>query len=159
MIERISIEEFLVQAFTEDQDARMAGEYEKYEEVSRHHVDILRPWLGTHGWALTGKHEMYTWTLIQHADHDIEFQEYCLSLMKEGSSRQDLIAYLTDRTLVNRGHPQIYGTQLYLDELTKEYRPHNMVEPLTVDTRRAVVGLDPLSKYIAGMHEFIPPTN
>jgi hypothetical protein len=150
----MTIEEFLTQAFTEDQDARMANQYEKYEEISKRHVATLRPWLETHKWTLEGKVEMYAWTLIQHADHDVEFQEYCLHLMRKRSSRQDLIAYLTDRTLVNRNLPQLYGTQLYLDEVTKEYHPYDIRLPLTVDIRRKAVSLNPLSEYIAGMYEF-----
>lgn len=150
----MTIEDFLAQAFTEDQNARMANDYSKYAELSKRHVATLRPWLESHKWALEGKQEMYAWTLVQHADHNVEFQEYCLALMKERSSRLDLIAYLTDRTLVNRKLPQVYGTQLYLDELTEEYHPYDIELPLTVDSRRMAVGLNPLSEYIAGMYEF-----
>ena len=153
-----SIEAFLLQAFTEDQDARAANDYEKYEEISRRHVATLRPYLENHEWVLKGKQEVYAWTLAQHADHDVEFQEYCLHLMRGCSSRQDLIAYLTDRTLVNRGLPQLYGTQLYLNELTGEYHPHEIQLPLGVNTRRIAVGLNALSEYIAGMYEVSLPT-
>lgn len=144
-----NIETFLLQAFSEDQNARMANEFDKYEDLNRCHVATLKPWLETHGWALSGKQKMYAWTLVQHADHDVEFQEYCLLLMRERSNRQDLIAYLSDRTLVNRKLPQ-----LYLDELTNEYQPYDIELPLTVDIRRMAVGLNPLSEYIAGMYEF-----
>lgn len=137
------IEEFLLQAFNEDQEIRLANEFNKYEEISKKHIAILKPYL-----------ETYAWTLIQHSDYDIEFQEYCLSLMKKSSNRQDLIAYLTDRILINRNLPQIYGTQLYFDEVSKKYRPHEIELPLTVESRRMEVGLNSLSDYIQGMYEF-----
>lgn len=57
------------------------------------------------------------WLLIQHADSDVEFQQYCLELMERevesgGVAKSD-VAFLTDRILVNKGKPQLYGTQFY----------------------------------------------
>ena len=59
------------------------------------------------------------WLLVQHADHDPDFQSECLSLMEEALKAKDVIAsnvaYLTDRVRVNKGLPQIYGTQWGFD--------------------------------------------
>jgi hypothetical protein len=58
------------------------------------------------------------WLIAQHSNHDAEFQEKALRLMRRLHRRsprevfpQD-VAYLCDRVRVNHGKPQLYGTQL-----------------------------------------------
>ena len=83
------------------------------------------------------------WLLVQHADHDREFQKRCYQLLesavKKGEARAQHLAYLTDRICVGDGVSQIYGTQL-------EYP---ITDPEHVDERRAAVGLVSLAAYIA----------
>jgi hypothetical protein len=53
------------------------------------------------------------WLLVQHADHDVAFQAYCLELMKSVPANEidsTNIAYLEDRVRVNQGRGQLYGT-------------------------------------------------
>lgn len=94
------------------------------------------------------------WVLVQHADHDVEFQAYCLELMKacpSGEVEKVDIAYLEDRVKVNSGQPQVYGTQ---------GRPMSggdwdvlpIEERANVDQRRASVGIEPLGQYILFMN-------
>ena len=52
------------------------------------------------------------WLLAQHADHHVTLQRRCLDAMRQAGAEASLIAYLTDRVLLNEGQPQIYGTQL-----------------------------------------------
>jgi len=92
------------------------------------------------------------WLLVQHADHDIDFQECCLGLMKSLSVEEvDVtdIAYLEDRIRVNRGRPQLYGTQFY--EKNKgdpsSYGPRQIEDLDRVDERRKSVGLESLEEY------------
>ena len=59
------------------------------------------------------------WLLVQHADKDVEFQKFCLDLMKkvpDGDVRKRDLAFLEDRVRVNSHLPQIYGTQFYVDD-------------------------------------------
>jgi Family of unknown function (DUF6624) len=57
------------------------------------------------------------WLLVQHADHDLEFQRRCLGLLTEavacGEADPDHLAYLTDRVRCAGGNPQLYGTQFW----------------------------------------------
>jgi len=104
------------------------------------------------------------WLLVQHADHDPEFQEYCLERMKsEAGSEVNAadIAYLEDRIRVNTNRPQIYGTQFYetRDEETGQtlvaYGPRPIENIEQLDERRASVGLEPFEEYrkmITGMY-------
>jgi len=88
------------------------------------------------------------WLLVQHADHDVEFQMQCLDLMKaepEGEVNPVNIAYLEDRTRVNNGEPQIYGTQFY--EHQGYYGPRPIEDQEHVDERREALGLEPMQEY------------
>ena len=53
--------------------------------------------------------------MVQHADHDPEFQKRVLNLRRaeveaNNTDARDY-AYLTDRVQINTGEEQIYGTQ------------------------------------------------
>lgn len=93
------------------------------------------------------------WLLVQHADQDVEFQQYCLDLMKrEPSAEVDMgnIAYLEDRVRVNTGRPQVYGTQFRWEGS----KPIQNIEDIeNVDQRRAEVGLDTLEENLKRMQE------
>lgn len=106
------------------------------------------------GWPTTplvGKKASHSaWLLVQHADSDIKFQEYCLRLMKKAVREDDVskvnIAYLTDRILVNKGSPQVYGTQFYRDASGK-WVPRPIADIKSLDQRRKTVGLNRFEVY------------
>ncbi len=90
------------------------------------------------------------WAIAQHADFDVAFQRKALGLMtaavESGDADPGELAYLTDRVAVNSGEDQTYGTQVACVDgaVTPAV---GLVEPDTVDPRRAEVGLDPLAEY------------
>jgi len=88
------------------------------------------------------------WLLVQHADHDVEFQKQCLELMKavpEGEVTKRQVAYLEDRVAVNEKRPQTYGTQFW--EHGDIYEPRPMIDPDHVDERRVAIGMETLEEY------------
>ncbi|MBI3420459.1 MAG: hypothetical protein HY006_00155 [Candidatus Sungbacteria bacterium] len=88
------------------------------------------------------------WFLVQHADHDVEFQKRCLQLMRkapEGEVSKIEIAYLEDRVRVNEGRPQLYGTQFCGEG--ENYAPRPIENPKKVDERRQELGLESMEKY------------
>jgi hypothetical protein len=103
-----------------------------------------------HGWpgrSLVGEEAASAaWLLVQHADHDPEFQRECLDLMEKAVERGDASAqdwaYLTDRVLRAEGRPQRYGTQF-----TESLEPQPIEDRERVDERRASVGLGSLEEY------------
>jgi hypothetical protein len=106
-----------------------------------------------HGWptrARVGeKGTSDAWLLVQHADQDVEFQEYCLQLL-EAALRSDQVdprnvAYLADRVATHRGRPQRYGTQ-FVDK-DGELVPYELEDPKKVDEWRHELGLGPLAEY------------
>lgn len=84
--------------------------------------------------------------LVQHADHDPEFQRHCLELMKallpdEVDIRE--FVYLADRVCINEGRPQLYGTQLRPNE-EGMYEPYNLDDLEAVQERRRMIGMEEL---------------
>ena len=89
----------------------------------------LKKIIKKYGWPtipLVGKRASFcAWLLVQHADHDRQFQKRALKLLKKAHSvnSKDIdpmnIAFLTDRILVGGGEKQMFGTQFYFDRNRK----------------------------------------
>jgi hypothetical protein len=95
------------------------------------------------------------WLIAQHADRHPAFQRRCLKLLERmvahGEASPADLAYLTDRVLLARGDPQLYGTQI-------SARPEGFIaarvcDPKTVDARRSAVGLTPMADQLAQARE------
>ena len=100
------------------------------------------------------------WLLVQHADHDIEFQEYCLGLMKSELPHEvekNDIAFLEDRIRVNQGRGQFSGTQF--TQIDGKHIPRPIEDEQNVDARRAEMGMGTLEERIAEMYRKYPFTN
>ena len=93
------------------------------------------------------------WLLVQHADHDVAFQKYTLSLLeamaaRRGEPMRPSFAYLADRVAVAEGRPQLYGTQLMAPaEQPCNFDFNPMDERGKVEARRAALGMPPLDIY------------
>lgn len=91
----------------------------------------------------------FAWLLIQHADRDVKFQEYCLNLMKKTGEDNEAskvnIAFLTDRILVNKGKPQLYGTQFY--ESKGKLVPRPIKDADKLNERREKMDIEPFEVY------------
>lgn len=107
-----------------------------------------------YGWPtkkIVGKRSShFAWLLVQHADNDVRFQEYCLKLIKE-TGRNDKVtkrqvAFLTDRVLVNKGKSQVYGTQFYADKDGKII-PRPIFNLSHLDDRRKIMDLRSFKEY------------
>lgn len=138
-----------INMFAEDQNLRMKKDInpQQLQELSKKHVEAIKPWVTEHGWDVVADEELYLFSLVIHADHDVEFQEHCLSLMKNKSIKRDLVAFLEDRVLVNKGMKQKYGTQVELNSLGMAV-PFPIEDKVAVDIRRMAIGMEPLSTYL-----------
>lgn len=134
--------------------AMQTGEWDS--AVDARHTARLKDIVFRHSWptvSLVGSEAAAAaWLLVQHADHDPDFQDRCLSLMthlpcSEVSATDR--AYLEDRVRVNTGRPQLYGTQFHGAGATFEPRP--IEDPQRLDERRGCVGLGPFAQYQAEM--------
>jgi hypothetical protein len=126
--------------------------------IDRENTRRLREIVDQFGWpgkglvGVDGAHA--AWLLLQHADHDLEFQKKGLDLMMRAPagevSMQD-VAYLTDRVSIKEKEKQVYGTQVHL--VNGSWEPQPLVDPEKVDQRRAEVGLPPLADYLKLVEE------
>jgi hypothetical protein len=112
---------------------------------------------GWPGWSLVGKDgSTAAWAIVQHADLDLPFQERGLELLQAavdaGDASKGDLAYLTDRVLVAKGLPQVYGTQWSPNE-AGEWLPRTPIEDeANVDARRADAGLGTIAEYMVELN-------
>lgn len=155
----------LLRRFERDQTARRASSAADFDDMSRVDAENL-PWLkqviAEIGWpgqsevGVDGAHA--AWLLVQHADADPQFQRRCLDLLtaaaEQGEATNVDLAYLTDRVLLAEGKPQEFGTQVTAEN--DRWVPCRLRDPDTVDQRRAVVPLEPMTEYLARMTQNPP---
>lgn len=86
--------------------------------------------------------------IAQHADPDFlhRFLEQANSAAAEGDFGLTWIAYMTDRDLIHHGKPQLYGTQLLIQDGITAFELIEDIENL--DERRANMGLGPIADYM-----------
>lgn len=91
------------------------------------------------------------WLVIQHADHDVLFQQRSLSEMRKIKDKNEVnfenYAFLYDRVQCNLNYKQLYGTQVIWTQNGKasDFRP--ILKENQVDKRRGELGLLPLKVY------------
>ncbi|MGZ2358526.1 hypothetical protein LRE75_17780 [Streptomyces sp. 372A] len=117
------------------------------------HADtkVLRRVLAEHDWPghrLVGAEAARAaWSLALHSDDEADFQRAATTLLErsvqDGDARIQHWAHLYDRTLLNSGRPQEFGTQLFLSATGVELCPVRV--PDSLDQRRASVGLSPIA--------------
>lgn len=96
------------------------------------------------------------WLLVQHADHDRDFQCTCLTLMRAQPANEvheQHMAYLEDRIRVGEGRPQRYGTQFHTNA-QGNLEPFPLEDQDQVDARRAAIGLNTLADYAASLQAY-----
>ena len=90
--------------------------------------------------------------IVQHAILDPDLQRRCLPLLEAAVAAEEafpfMVAFLTDRVLMEQGQPQRYGTQHVGGPI-----PWPIDEPDTVDARRIAMGLEPLDKRTATLRQ------
>jgi len=93
------------------------------------------------------------WLLVQHQDHDLEFQKQCLVLLEEAVKKQDATlreyAYLLDRVRHNENLPQVYGTQW--DFKDGKCLLYPVEAPENLNLRRLEAGLNSIEEYTEEM--------
>lgn len=91
-----------------------------WRRLTAQHGDRLHQIMDEYGWPtaeLVGEDAARgAWLIAQHADRQLDVQRRALRLMEQavaaGSAAPRELAFLRDRTLVNEGRKQIYGTQI-----------------------------------------------
>lgn len=130
-----------------------AGYHPEMAELHRRHNARMRSIIELYGWpgqSLVGEDGCRAaGFIVQHAILDPELQELCVGLIADavtnGEAEGFMLALLTDRVLMQKGEPQVYGTQ-YVGAAGGGVEPWPIAEPETVDERRLAVGLMSLAE-------------
>ncbi len=125
----------------------------RQESLDRMHSSRLKEILAYNGWP--GKDLVGTdgaeaaFHLAEHSHREPQFQRECLKLMGRGMERGQVdpahYAELYDRVKVAAGELQRFGTQAHVVNGELKFLP--LEDPQRVDSRRAKMGLEPLSVY------------
>ncbi len=126
---------------------------ERWRQVDAEVLAEVEALVAEHGWlgkSRVGQQGAQTaFLVIQHAPLEVQ-ERYLPTLAQavaEGESEPWHLAFLTDRVRMRRGEPQVYGTQMRLDEATGVLTFFPIEDEANVDARRAAVGLGTLSEY------------
>ncbi|MBL7986617.1 MAG: hypothetical protein JNJ94_00955 [Chlorobi bacterium] len=120
--------------------------------LHQHNSARLQEIIAQHGWpgrSLVGEDGTEAaWIVLQHSISNPEFMQEGLQLItdaaKSGEIAWNLVATTEDRVLMLHGEPQRYGTQHDWDS-EGNLSPIPILNPETVDQRRAEIGLEPLA--------------
>lgn len=98
---------------------------------------------------------MNFWLMVQHSDHNPDFQKEVLKKMKIEVDKENAdpsnYGLLVDRVKLNTGHAQIYGTQVTYNMHTGQAYPKKLADSVTVNKRRKSIGLEPIEIYLNDM--------
>ena len=127
--------------------------WREMEATQRENVDWLKQVIADRGWpgrSLVGPDGAdAAWLIVQHADHDPDFQRDCLRLLEKATAAGEVsksnVAYLTDGVMLKETGRQRYGTQFRHGKDGPE--PFPLEDPDRVDELRAGAGLMPLAEY------------
>jgi len=149
--------ELVTASYDAEQDVQAI---ETVQAVDRAHADRLKAIVECIGWPtreLVGlKATQAAYMVIQHAGHDVEFQNHCLELMvdlvAQGQLPASYVALLTDRIRVFSDQPQVFGTQMKMarnDFGVLVPTPTVPIEdPDHLDDRRALMGMIPHEQFV-----------
>jgi hypothetical protein len=105
-------------------------------------------WLGADVIGRRGNATLFL--VIQHAD--MKDRDKYLPMMrkavKSGKAEGSSLALMEDRSALEHGKKQIYGSQIGRDMKTGKYYIDPIEDEANVDKRRAAVGLEPLKDYV-----------
>ncbi|WP_405819167.1 hypothetical protein OG705_07380 [Streptomyces sp. NBC_00838] len=126
-----------------------------WHRLTARHGDRLGEIMDEYGWPtaeLVGEEAAHAaWLVAQHADRQLDVQRRALKHLEravsEGSAGPRELAFLRDRTLVNDGREQIYGTQI-AGVKDGSPVPWPCEEPERVNELRAEVGIEPFDEYV-----------
>ncbi|MFF4581433.1 DUF6624 domain-containing protein [Streptomyces sp. NPDC001389] len=127
-----------------------------WRRLTARHADRLGEIMDEYGWPTADtvgeEAARAAWLIAQHADRQLDVQRRALELMQQsvsaGLAGGRELAFLHDRTLVNEGRKQIYGTQM-AGVMDGAPVPWPCEEPERMNELRAEVGIEPFDEYIA----------
>ncbi|MCZ8528706.1 DUF6624 domain-containing protein [Alteromonas sp. PRIM-21] len=132
-----------------DQDTLHGKTQFSFEELNAEQSKRLQEIVEKFGWPtieMVGKDaSQAAWIIVQHADHDTQFQNNMLSMMRPLAISKEIdpgnYVYLYDRTHT----PQLYGTQGKCEGST--FKPFPIKEIEQINARRGEMGMSSVQEY------------
>ncbi|MFJ3296027.1 DUF6624 domain-containing protein [Streptomyces bacillaris] len=154
-------EELTAMAAADQQSSAHANSADPAEQlawrrITARHGDRLGQIMAEYGWPTADRvgeeAARAAWLIAQHADRQLDVQRRALQLMQQavsaGTAGLRELAFLRDRTRVNEGREQTYGTQI-AGVKDGAPVPWPCEEPERMDELRAEVGIEPFDEYVA----------
>ncbi|GAB3923384.1 energy transducer TonB [Mucilaginibacter myungsuensis] len=136
-------------AQTKEQDADNMRKQSALDEANLTKIEAIIAKHGYPGKSLVGnEYQSVAFMVIQHADAPAR-EKYLPMIIKaaeQGELRASSVAIMVDRTLTDKGQPQLYGSQMH--ETSKGVKLYPIADEQHVDIRRKKVGLSPLEDYL-----------
>ena len=132
-------------------DQSNAAIMEEMKQLSTEHVARLREIIREHGWPtktmVGGNGATGAWMIAQHGGPEMIAETLPLmeAAVKQGELDESLYGTTLDRSLIQQGKKQVYGTQFNTRDGKCEPLP--IEDPEHVDERRARAGMTPLDQY------------
>ena len=132
---------------------------DEVQRVDRENLTRLKEIVEEFGWptvAMVGKEgAQAAFLVVQHGVSDKPFMRKCLKLMKplleSGEVGKPSYALLWDRTALQQGKKQRYGSQIMA--VDGKWQATDVEDPANLDKRRATMGLGPMTEYLKRIEE------
>lgn len=130
-----------------------ATDLRRMTEVDADNTSFLKKIVAERGWpgrSLVGSDaEGAAFLIVQHSP-DTAFQAKVLPILEKayaaGEAEGQQVALLTDRVAVQRGQPQVYGTQASI--VNGRFKLNPIADSANVDARRAALKMPPVAAYM-----------
>lgn len=131
-----------------------------FDQTAMHdsfNIEIISKILDKYGWpdsnSIGMDRSIAIWAILQHADSTIQEKYFPIMQLavKEKKLAPRYLALTEDRRLVRQGKPQIYGSQLQVDQQTGKQFFFPIMDPKNLNKRRATVGLNTIEDYAKGL--------
>lgn len=164
LLDMRAADEELVRESTEQ--ARLdPAEVARIKEIDRAHATRLSQIIDVIGWPTREQVGVEAaqgaFLVIQHAGHDPELQNRCLTLMvdqvEQGKLPAAYLALLTDRIRLFANQPQVFGTQMTFktddNGITRCVAAVPIEDPARLNDRRTLMGMPPHELFVARLEE------
>lgn len=149
------IQQRIIEANRNDEE-EMRALYAEEKATFKRHIPILKNIHSKIGYPTIDKVGQESssryFTLVQHSDADLTYQQEMLSLIKievqSGNVKAKDFAFLTDRVELANHNPQVYGTQVDFNTDIGQAFPKELFDSAKVNERRSEIGLESLETYL-----------
>ncbi|WP_239022869.1 DUF6624 domain-containing protein [Pontibacter mangrovi] len=145
----------------------MQALWQEMREIDEENKKAVIAMIEEHGWpgkSMVGPQaSSAAFLVIQHIpQEEKEIMEKYLPLLREaannGEAEKSQLALMEDRVLMYNGKPQLYGSQLKMNNETGQYELHPIEDEANVDKRREEMDMEPLADYVKRFGlEYNPP--